>query len=160
MCIGLNNSLKHILSLSHRNRDVLEDQVREYIQWVLASEKIYIIKHQCFHDKCFIFRDVLEDQAREYIRAIQWILHYYFNGVRSWSWYYPHHYAPYLSDLRNFSHLKLEYEMSQPFKTFQQLMAVLPSASKTLLPTSMQVSLCSECCISMHLLNNYHYIQV
>jgi 5'-3' exoribonuclease 1 len=30
--------------------------------------------------------DVLEDQAFGYVRAIQWILHYYYDGVPSWSW--------------------------------------------------------------------------
>jgi len=32
-------------------------------------------------------RKVLESQAHGYVKAIQWILHYYYNGVQSWSWY-------------------------------------------------------------------------
>ncbi|KAJ8021757.1 5'-3' exoribonuclease 1 [Holothuria leucospilota] len=72
----------------------------------------------------------------EYVRAIQWILHYYYNGCQSWSWYYPYHYAPYVSDITDFSNVRFEYEMSKPFLPFQQLLAVLPAASKDLLPAA------------------------
>jgi len=53
--------------------------------------------------------------------------------------YYPHHYAPYLSDVKGFSNLKLDFEYGQPFLPYQQLMAVLPAASKSLLPQALQV---------------------
>lgn len=99
-------------------------------------------------------RKVLKDQAEGYVKAIQWNLHYYYNGCCSWSWFYPHHYAPYISDIKGFSNLKIEFELGQPFKPYEQvltqfffvsnricvhvwlqLLAVLPAASKTLLPT-------------------------
>lgn len=89
-------------------------------------------------DYAKVTNEVLEDQAECYIRAIQWNLHYYYNGCVSWSWYYPHHYAPYISDIKNFSHLNLKYEMGEPFLPFQQLLAVLPAASKELLPKPYQ----------------------
>lgn len=76
----------------------------------------------------------MRDQAEGYVRAIQWNLHYYYNGCCSWSWYYPHHYAPYISDIKGFTDLKIEFEMGEPFKPFEQLLAVLPAASKNLLP--------------------------
>ncbi|KAF5297711.1 hypothetical protein FQA39_LY12042 [Lamprigera yunnana] len=78
--------------------------------------------------------EVLISQTEEYIRAIQWNLHYYYNGVCSWSWFYPHHYAPYISDIKNFSHLKLNFNIGDPFKPYEQLLAVLPAASRVLLP--------------------------
>lgn len=53
--------------------------------------------------------------------------------------YYPYHYAPFLSDIRNISSLKIHFELGKPFKPFEQLLAVLPSASKNLLPTCYQV---------------------
>ncbi|XP_033221729.1 5'-3' exoribonuclease 1 isoform X2 [Belonocnema kinseyi] len=80
----------------------------------------------------------LRSQAEGYVRAIQWNLHYYYNGCCSWSWYYPHHYAPYISDIRDFKDLKLEFDMGEPFFPFQQLLAVLPAASKALLPKAYQ----------------------
>ncbi|KAK7867257.1 hypothetical protein R5R35_000245 [Gryllus longicercus] len=82
--------------------------------------------------------EVMRSQAEGYVRAIQWNLNYYYNGVCSWSWFYPHHYAPYISDVKNFSELKLEFDMGKPFLPFQQLLAVLPAASKKLLPEPYQ----------------------
>ncbi|KAK3589531.1 hypothetical protein CHS0354_041655 [Potamilus streckersoni] len=82
--------------------------------------------------------EVLRDQAEGYVRAIQWILLYYFEGVPSWGWYYPHHYAPYISDVKDFKDMNIEFEYGQPFLPFQQLMAVLPAASKDHLPVAFQ----------------------
>jgi len=80
----------------------------------------------------------MRSQAEGYIRALQWNLNYYYNGCCSWSWYYPHHYAPYISDIKDFENLKIEFELGQPFLPFQQLLAVLPSLSKELLPKPFQ----------------------
>ncbi|XP_049529328.1 5'-3' exoribonuclease 1 [Anopheles darlingi] len=80
--------------------------------------------------------DVRAEQAECYIRALQWTLHYYYRGVVSWSWYYPHHYAPFISDVDHFDHLKLEFDMARPFLPFQQLLSVLPAASKSHLPAA------------------------
>ncbi|KAH9508699.1 5'-3' exoribonuclease 1 [Bulinus truncatus] len=88
--------------------------------------------------------DVLQDQARGYVIAIQWILLYYFEGCPSWSWYYPHHYAPYISDVKGFSDMTITFELSKPFLPFQQLMAVLPAASKELLPPAYQSLMTEE----------------
>lgn len=53
--------------------------------------------------------------------------------------YYPYHYAPYLSDIRNIGELKMKFELGKPFMPFEQLLAVLPAASKDLLPKCYQV---------------------
>ncbi|XP_014469638.1 PREDICTED: 5'-3' exoribonuclease 1 isoform X2 [Dinoponera quadriceps] len=82
--------------------------------------------------------DFLRSQAEGYVRAIQWNLNYYYNGCCNWSWYYPHHYAPYISDIKDFKDLKLEFELGEPFLPFEQLLAVLPSYSKDLLPVAFQ----------------------
>ncbi|XP_015189014.1 PREDICTED: 5'-3' exoribonuclease 1 isoform X2 [Polistes dominula] len=88
--------------------------------------------------------DVLRSQAEVYVRAIQWNLHYYYDGCCSWSWYYPHHYAPYISDIKGFKDLKLEFELGEPFQPFQQLLAVLPPYSRKLLPEPLQSLLVEE----------------
>lgn len=84
----------------------------------------------------FSTREVLAEQTNCYITALQWILNYYYRGVCSWSWYYPHHYAPYMSDIKNFKNLNLDYNLGHPFLPFEQLLSVLPTASKELLPVA------------------------
>lgn len=83
-------------------------------------------------------KEVMQEQAHGYVRAIQWNLHYYYNGVQSWNWYYPHHYSPYISDIRDFQNLDMTFDMGKPFLPFQQLMAILPAASKNLVPRAYQ----------------------
>ncbi|XP_029309344.1 5'-3' exoribonuclease 1 isoform X2 [Cottoperca gobio] len=88
--------------------------------------------------------DFLAKQAKCYVEGIQWILHYYYHGVQSWSWYYPYHYAPFLSDIRKIAGLKLTFDLEKPFMPFQQLLAVLPAASMDLLPESYRHLMTSE----------------
>jgi 5'-3' exoribonuclease 1 len=80
--------------------------------------------------------EVLAEQTKCYIEALQWTLSYYYHGVQSWNWFYPHHYAPFISDIRNFKNLKIKFEMSRPFLPFQQLMSVLPAGSRDHVPES------------------------
>lgn len=80
----------------------------------------------------------LRNEVEGYISAIQWILHYYYRGVPSWSWYYSNHYAPYISDITDIVDMKLKFELGKPFLPFQQLLGVLPPNSKDLLPEAYQ----------------------
>lgn len=88
--------------------------------------------------------EVMKEQAEGYVRAIQWNLHYYYNGVASWSWYYPHHYSPYISDVKDFKNMEMKFDLGKPFLPFQQLLSVLPKLSKDLLPESYQKLMCNE----------------
>uniref|UniRef100_A0A915BD26 5'-3' exoribonuclease 1 n=1 Tax=Parascaris univalens TaxID=6257 RepID=A0A915BD26_PARUN len=85
-----------------------------------------------------ISKEELREQAEGYIRAIQWNLHYYYHGCCSWNWFYPHHYAPYISDVTDFADMEINFELSAPFHPFEQLMAVLPAASADCLPLPLQ----------------------
>ena len=60
----------------------------------------------------------------------------YFVGP-SWKWYFPFHYAPFASDLRNIERFEKDvksFELNIPFNPVEQLMAVLPSDSSHAIP--------------------------
>jgi len=93
---------------------------------------------------------IREDACFHYVEGLQWVLSYYTSGPPSWSWYYPHHYAPFINDLvetslglkskmiesntedfhefsKNFS---FEFQLGKPFTPFLQLLSVLPPESQ------------------------------
>ena len=45
-----------------------------------------------------------------------------------------------MSDVVNFKDMRIEFDRAKPFLPFEQLMAVLPAASRELLPKAFQVS--------------------
>eukprot|EP01022_Parablepharisma_sp_SALTPOND_P026522 TRINITY_DN64324_c0_g1_i1.p1 TRINITY_DN64324_c0_g1~~TRINITY_DN64324_c0_g1_i1.p1 ORF type:complete len:1277 (-),score=166.01 TRINITY_DN64324_c0_g1_i1:68-3898(-) len=88
-------------------------------------------------------REKMETMIRRYLEGLQWVLYYYYSGVKHWGWYYPYHYAPFVSDITSplkyfkngeeltFSHLK---GSNSPITPFEQLLSILPRYSKELLP--------------------------
>eukprot|EP00392_Amoebophrya_sp_AT5.2_P003867 g3872.t1 len=77
--------------------------------------------------------DFLQRIRKSYIEGLCWVLKYYYQGVASWTWFYPYHYAPFGSDLIGMSSLKCSDEkyfaLGRNFEPVQQLMAVLPPVS-------------------------------
>ena len=90
-----------------------------------------------------------------YIEGMQWVMHYYYSGVASWSWFYNYHYAPRISgrlistmscasidiivDLKGIDKMTFNFELGTPFRPFEQLMGVLPAASRELIPLAFRV---------------------
>jgi len=84
--------------------------------------------------------------ARDYIEGLHWCLQYYHKGCRSWSWYYPHLYAPLSTDLVDLSSFyeadlvddegfgEFSIPEGKPFTSLTQLLSVLPPSSQQLLP--------------------------
>lgn len=80
----------------------------------------------------------LHDIVYNYIEGMQWVLHYYYDGIASWGWYYHYHYAPHISDLTDIRDFKFSFDKGRPFLPFEQLMGVLPPLSKQLIPAAFQ----------------------
>ncbi len=77
----------------------------------------------------------------EYINGINWVLNYYFIGMKNWLWYYPYHYAPFASELIKYlENNKVEYKSikNKPLKSYEQLLCILPPQSKNLVPEKLQ----------------------
>ena len=83
--------------------------------------------------------DDIKKACLKYVQGLQWVLTYYTQGTNNWKWYYPHYYAPFLSDIAKYME---EYTPDRtichtPFHPFMQLLCVLPKESKHLLPTAL-----------------------
>lgn len=72
--------------------------------------------------------------ARSYTEGLAWVLLYYFQGCPSWDWYYPYHYAPFAADFKNIAKMKISFNPGRISRPFEQLMSVLPAASRSALP--------------------------
>lgn len=102
-------------------------------------EKMEEWKRHYYQEKLQIHFDKPEELSPliyRYVEGLQWVMHYYYGGVASWGWFYDYHYAPRISDLSNIEQLKFDFKLGRPFRPFEQLMGVLPEASKGLIPSA------------------------
>ena len=99
------------------------------------KERYYRIKF----DVCEYDEEFRTKLAHHYTIGLQWVLKYYYQGVPSWNWYFPYHFAPFASDFVDIVEARANFEEnSEPFRPFDQLMAVFPAASKKHVPLPWQ----------------------
>lgn len=102
------------------------------------EEKFQEWKSTYYSTKLGFHKATQPEQVRQlvqrYVEGLQWVIKYYYEGCVSWGWFYDYYYAPKISDIINMGEIKCEFEKGIPFKPFEQLMGVLPSASKELVP--------------------------
>jgi 5'-3' exonuclease len=101
------------------------------------------------HSTNFNFNAEIENMCLQYIRGLYWNYEYYTNGLTSWNFIYPYHYAPLMYDLTNFSqkiinskdfpnifnNIITKFDYGEPTPPFLQLLYVLPSCKYNYLPS-------------------------
>ncbi|KAK9767450.1 exonuclease II Exo2 [Basidiobolus ranarum] len=79
-------------------------------------------------------QESMDKLVKSYVEGLQWVLNYYYNGICSWGWFFPFHYAPMISDLKDLTRFEIKFDMGSPFRPYEQLMGVLPEASRSHIP--------------------------
>jgi len=131
-------------------KEELKDQVKEkadkFDEMVEHEERIRLgengWKERYYEEKLGVKGEevgpAISSLVQSYVEGLCWVMKYYYDGVASWNWYYPHHYAPFASDLAGIGSLSIKFNLGEPFKPFDQLMGVFPPASAHALPKPYQ----------------------
>lgn len=104
------------------------------------KERYYVQKFKCDPDDVAFRRSI----ARDYVEGLAWVLLYYYQGCHSWTWFYPHHYAPFASDFDKIADLEINFTRGEPARPYEQLLGVMPVASNHVLPEPLRKLMTDE----------------
>lgn len=112
--------------------------------------------------KLHLQEEYLESEIRrvckEYMIGILFIARYYFKGIPTFSWCYPFHYAPLVSDLYTYckdSDLKFEFNIDRPLSMYESLLGIFPPSSFHLLPSSVREGLKGKLLMDVDFLEDF-----
>jgi 5'-3' exoribonuclease 2 len=86
-----------------------------------------------------------DEVCYEYLKSLWWVLVYYTQKIPSWRYHYKYHYAPLMTDFAAFlktpaavklmnNDVSVTFELGEPCAPVVQLLCVLPSTSRDLIP--------------------------
>ncbi|KAL5549297.1 hypothetical protein UlMin_004528, partial [Ulmus minor] len=138
-----------------KNTNELKEKVRENLRRNLGLSDVGVdrvrlgstgCKERYYKENfCKIFPGdmdtIRKDVVVKYTEGLLWTLLYYFRGPPSWTWYYPYHDGPFVSDLKGLSQIKIKFEKGSPLKPIENLMAIIPLRGVFILPKAYQALL-------------------
>jgi len=137
------NEIELLADSAEKNKAFFEKICNEYKTDVNNARHVYYEEKLGFDMAKEDGKEKINIMIKRYLEGLQWVLYYYYVGVKHWGWFYPYHYAPLMSDIinpqlyfkdgeeLNFEHLNVPNE---PITPFQQLVSILPKYSRNLLP--------------------------
>jgi 5'-3' exoribonuclease 2 len=121
-----------------RQRAALDEHSKNVVDNVKLHEAGW--KDRYYTDKCkaedIVGRGGKEHLFKSYVVGLCWVMKYYYQGVASWKWFYPFHYAPFASDLRNIERFQddVKFELHEAFSPVEQMMGVFPGDTAHAVP--------------------------
>lgn len=132
--------------LMHREKFFPDELLEKNSTYTEGKYHLDIENYRTQYYEMKISEKNMEKLCHEYLDGMSWVMTYYINGVPSWNWKYPHHYAPFCHTLAQYvsTYKFKKYENSSPTLPFVQLLCVLPISSSKLLPEPLNKLLSKE----------------
>ncbi len=132
-CIGDNEEKMFSEKYNNRGSYIFDPILEKYGKNVEGYKKEYNKKKLLVEEPEMSLSTI----CHEYFNGLTWVLEYYLFGTNNYHWKYPYHYAPFASDLKVYTpsfKRMLSSDNTDRILPFVQLMCILPSKSRNLLP--------------------------